>query len=316
MNYLYIFIPLIIIGLVITAIMIILNKRKRKKETPVLKTEVKPLPYQTDMDHPQIVIKSNDHKLYEKFISEYDDGSLNFNNLDYRRGAKNTCKFGISNGFKKDGKGNLEWGWVRLHTGDDRANGGHKILTDGTRVDDVVISPFNFHRTSLVDYGNTSYGTLISLWQDEYQFEMRIAHLDPRPQSRDFTPFAWHRINQGLAYGRDWAIGKTGNYGDSTGAHTHTEFKSQDEKCEVFEILLEEKFGEKALKEYTSAEVIREFKKYDKFKNASNAFILKEWQEVKKHRGAFFANKYMYRYVDFDGSIKTRYSGGYLFNGL
>jgi len=315
MNYLLIFIGLIVIGFGIGAFFLI-RKIKRKRNTPVIITKTNPSLPQTDADHPHILIKSNDHTLYDKFIFEYDDGSLKFNNLDYRRGAKNTCKFGISNGFKKDRRGNLEWGWVRLHTGDDRANGGHKILTDGTRVDDVVISPFNFQRTNMIDYGNTSYGTLISLWQDEYQFEMRIAHLDPRPQSRDFTPFAWERIGKKMSYGRDWAIGKTGTYGDSTGAHTHTEFKSQDEKCEVFEILLEEKFGDKALKEYTPSEVIREFKKYEKFSNASNSFILKEWQEVKKHRGAFFVNKYMYRYIDFDGSRKTRYSGNYLFNGL
>lgn len=317
MNVIALWVVLISLGAAAIIIPLVIRAIKKRKEKLVAPQQLVVEPNHNavpeDISHPQIMIKSPDRELYEKFIQTYDSGNLEFNETQFRKGARTTCDFGIAEGYKKI-NGKMVWGYVRLHTGVDRAGGGTYTFKDGTTITDPVISPFDFNRSQITDYGNTGYGTLVQLFNDEFRFEMRIAHMDP---SSNFIPWSLNRISQGLSFGAGWVLGSAGTYGDSSGAHTHTEFLSLDDNCEVFDLLLEEKFGDKALKEYTSGEVIRLYKKQKHFKEESNDVILKDWAWVKSYRGAIFANKYKYQYSAWNSPIvRTRYASNLLFNGL
>lgn len=313
MNYWFLgFLLLIIAGVLLFIVSLIRKDDKdeeESKKTKVVKTKqgVRPIPKTTAAVYETPQLSRGDYRRFDKFIKEYDDGSYQFNNINYRPGARLTCAFGVAEGFKYI-NGQMTWGYVRVHSGVDRA--GAKTQKD---IPDVVISPFNFNRTRYQDFDGRIYGSLISLINDEYSFEFRIAHMHP---DNDIIPWSLDQFLDGNRFMRDWYLGQAGTYGDSSGAHTHTEVKSLDEKSETLEILLNEKFGEEALKEYTPQQVIKEYRKYDKFQNASNDTILRDWEEWKKIRRAHFVNKYLYRFTDFDGRPKTRYSSYLLFNGL
>jgi len=313
MSWIFAIIALIGILLISIPIVIFSIKRKQRREKVVVpvyqKPEAKlvPEPDEVDMPHPNVSIKDPDHVLYERFMKEYDSGNFEFNNVGFRKGARITCPFGISNGFKYI-KGKMEWGYVRLHTGVDRAGG-----ATYKNIPDVVQVPFHFNRSEIVDYGDTSYGSLIRLFNDEYQFEMRIAHMNPK---LDIIPWSYERLLDGKSFEPGWLLGSSGNYGDSSGAHTHTEFLSIDDSCEIFDIVLEEKYGGKSLVEYTKAEILRLYRQQTHFKDASERTILRDWEEVKTHRGATFVNKYKYRFQNKWGTRFTRYSSELLFNGL
>lgn len=297
----------VIIPLVIKSI------KRRRKPKPRQITEPDHNFTPEDVSHPQIMLKSEDRQLYDKFVGMYDSGNLEFNDTQFRKGAAITCEFGISNGFKYI-NGKMEWGYVRLHTGVDRAGGQAYTFKNGSTIEDPVICPFHFNRSQIIDYGDTGYGALIQLFNDEFGFEMRIGHMNPQT---DFIPWSLNRLQQGLNFEPGWVLGKAGTYGDSSGAHTHTEFLSIDDSCEVFDLILEEKFGEKALKEFTSSEVVRLYKKQHHFKDASNDVILKDWAAVKNYRGALFTNKYKYQFGRYGSPVvRTRYSSNLLFNGL
>lgn len=304
-----IFIAIGILAIVVPIIIskIVKNRNLKKIEKKQLVGMV-----EEDEGHPQIVVKDEDRNLYNQFMAEYGDDDFKFNNLQFRKGAPITCPFGIAEGFKYI-NGKMTWGYVRLHTGVDRARGGSETFSWSERpIDDIVKSPFDFNRSNFIDYGDKSYGTLSQLFNDKYGFEMRIAHMAPN----DFVPWTLSRLKQGGSIGRNYVFGSAGTYGDSSGEHTHTEFLSLDEACEPFEILLEDMFGDKIHKEYSSADVLRLYRKHEKFKDASNRQILKDWEEVKKGRKAYFVNQYLYRFVDWRGQYRTRYSSQLLFNGL
>lgn len=274
------------------------------------------------------IIKSQDKKLYESFISTYDDGSLKFNGVPYRPGATLTCAFGIAEGYRFYIKGTnrlwndsipmsrreMRWGYVRPHMGVDRAAAKDYTLKNGNTIPDPVISPFDFNRSSIIDLGNYSYGTLISLFNDKYQFEFRVAHMDP---DKDIIPWSFNRLISNQSFEQGWVLGTSGNYGYSSGAHTHTEVKSIDETCEVFDILLEEMFGEESLEDYSKQKILEEYKKHDNFKKSSQREILQDWDAWKKKRKIVFANPYKFVRVDpIDGKLRTWYSSYLLFNKI
>lgn len=85
-------------------IFIIIKLIRKKNEKVVIKEIKVEVPEKVDL-YPPVesftpVIKTPDQKLYEAFITEYDDGSLKFNDVPYRPGAAMTCGFGISEGYK------------------------------------------------------------------------------------------------------------------------------------------------------------------------------------------------------------------------
>lgn len=312
MNNIVLYLILVGVGLLIPIIMFIISRISKKKEEKTTNGFTTPSTPPQDEPHPNVVVTSKDYNLFKQFMAEYGDDDYAFNNLKYRLGAAITGSFGLTEGFRMTNSG-MEWGYVRIHTGVDRANGGDESFDwSKSPIRDIVRCPFHFEKSRYTYYGNKSYGTLVQLFNFTFGFEMRIAHMHPT----DFVAWSLQQFQEGNKFGKNWVIGSAGNFGASSGAHTHTEFKSLDESCEVFEILLEEQFGDKVHKEYSSSEIIRLYKKYKQFQNASERDILKDWEEIKKSRKAYFVNKYLYRYTDWDGKNKTRYSSEYLFNGL
>lgn len=306
------FIILTVIGIFLLTLPIIIFLLKKKKGNKYIGPIIAPSPPPEDEDHPVVMVKNGDHELYESFMKRYDTGDFKFNDSGFRSGAKITCPFGIAEGFQyKNGK--MVWGYVRLHTGVDRARA--RTISD---IPDVVQVPFDFDKSAIIEYKDKNgnwygYGTLIILTNNEYQFEMRIAHMDP---NSDIIPWSYERLKRGLGFEKGWFLGSAGTCGDSSGAHTHTEFISIDDSCEAFDILLEEKYGDKSLVEYSKGDVLREYRKYKQFEDANDRTILKDWEAVKSHRGAYFVNKYKYRFMNQWGGKFTRYASNLLFNGL
>jgi len=150
---------------------------------------------------------------------------------------------------------------------------------------------------------------LISL-NNKYGFSLRIAHMYPKDirileDLKNKSPIKKNTI-----------IGSAGDNGVGEGAHSHTEVLSIDEKCRMLEKLLELKFDDFD-KEYSDEYIYNFYKNQDKFKDESEAGIFEDWKKVKNDRGAFFVNKYLYRYKDYNlNKIKTRYSSELLWNGL
>lgn len=278
----------------------------------------------TPVDEPHVISESDAPKrsdLFEKFLAEYDkDKDLKFSDLQFRKGAPITESFGLQNGFKIV-NGKMEWGYVRLHAGVDRARGGTETFNWGT-VEDIVRVPFHAHRSAIYEYGDTSYGTLTILFNDEYDFEFRIAHMNPDTENRKanekgpIIPWAYDRLKKRQYFERNWVLGSAGSWGHSTGAHTHTEIKSYGPKCEVLDILLEERFGAQGTRDYDADEVIEAYRKQQFYKTASSDKILRDYTQLREDKKTILLNPYKCEYVDWDGKIRTRYSTEALFNGL
>lgn len=241
----------------------------------------------------------------QDFISEYDDGSLQFNGISFRKGAKITDHFGLSEGFELDESNDMVWGLVRLHTGVDRSGGG---IFRGQK--DPVISPFNFERSAFVDLRGKVYGTQVFLYNDKYNFYLMIGHMYPEEVK------ILDDLKQGKAVTKDTLIGPAGSDGESTGRHTHTEIISINDSSEVLEALLHKKFNDEVDKEYDSNDIFQFYHLQEKFKTSSDQDILVDWTKQKKIRNASFSNKFLYRYKDVSGNKKTRYNSELLFNGL
>lgn len=255
--------------------------------------------------------------LYKKFIKEYDvNNNLGFDSLQFRPAAAFTCDFGLSNGFKII-NGKMEWGYVRAHQGVDRARAATR-----NGIEDVVINPFYANRSRYIDYGDRSYGTLISLYNDEYEFEFRIAHMNPDQKQRkhnekgSILPTVLNDVKNRKSIERNKILGSAGSYGASSGAHTHTEIKSINEECDVCELIILEKYGSSGLKEFNDNEVIRLYREQRNYRNAGEEMILLDYQELRKDRKILFLNEHKCQYVDWDNTIKTRYNTRTLFNGL
>ena len=245
-------------------------------------------------------------RLYKSFINEYDqNNNLGFDTVNYRKGAAITGIFAMEEGFKVLDNGNLEWGHVRIHSGVDRAGG-----RSHNEIKDVVMSPFNFESSTFEDFDGKIYGTLVVLISKKYGFEFRIAHMYPD------DILILDDLKNGRPVKRDTVIGPTGHYGIGSGAHTHTEVKSLDEKNELLELILRRKFGSKIDEEYKPSEVVDFYRKMASTKGYSYEQVFNDWEDQKEKRRCHFVNRYLYRYTDFDGTEKTRYSTQLLWNGL
>jgi len=243
--------------------------------------------------------------LYKEFINEYDDKNLEFNNIGYRKGAKITGRFCLEEGFKEKEDGNIEWGYVRIHSGVDRGRG-----QTVNNIKNVIFAPFNFESSRFEDYNGNVYGTLVILLNEKYGFEFRIAHMFPD------EILIINDLMRKKPIKRNTIIGPAGYYGVGSGTHTHTEVKSIKETTPILELILDNKFGNQIYSEYSIEDIIEFYKKQPAFKEATFEEISKDWKEQKVKRNCFFANKFLYRYVDFDGTKKTRYSTELLWNGL
>ena len=232
-------------------------------------------------------ITDYDKELLKQFLEE----NGNFEDFKYRKGAAFTANFGIENGWGP----NMTPGYVRIHTGVDRANGG-SITYGGQTINDIVISPMSFDASDFIDYKNTGYGSLVFLVSIKYQFDMRIGHMDP---SKNIISWSLQQFKSKKPFGKNWYIGSAGTYGYSTGNHTHTEFVSHDEACEIFELILMDKYGDAVFKQYTDEEIISFYREVAKQYPNTSPFvewkdyqILQNWNELKAAKQVVFINQY------------------------
>ena len=166
--------------------------------------------------------------LTKQFLDEYDSDHLRFDNVKYRSGAPITSKFGLEDGYEVI-NGKLIFNTVRIHSGVDRAKG----------PTGVIFSPFDFDLVFYKDYGaDHVYGSMLRLFNFEYQFEFRIVHIEPDQLSADLKG----AINSQTGIKRNVLIGNAGSYGKSSGIHTHTEILSMQATNEVFDEILTLKF--------------------------------------------------------------------------
>ena len=241
----------------------------------------------------------------QEFISEYGDTTYTFNNLNFRKGAKITDHFGLSEGFQLDEENSMQWGFVRLHTGVDRAGGGFY-----KGVKDPVISPLNFERSAFIDLRGKVYGTEVLLFSEKYGFYFLIGHMFLE------EILILNDLKEGKPIARDVLIGPAGTDGESTGRHTHTEVISIADKSDTLEELLFAKFGSVVGEEYDNDTIVQFYHSQEKFKTTSEHDILDDWSSQEKIRKASFSNRFFYHYTDANGHKKTRYSTELLFNGL
>jgi murein DD-endopeptidase MepM/ murein hydrolase activator NlpD len=249
---------------------------------------------------------SDDKALLKRFLDEHD----NFKEFHYRKGAAYTCNFGIAEGYGP----NMVEGYVRIHQGVDRAGGG----TVG-RISDIVMSPMHFDSSGFVDFKGKSYGSLVFLSSKKYAFDMRVAHMHPE---NDIIPWSLQQFKNHNPFQQNWLVGSAGTYGYSTGAHTHTELMSHDESCEVFELMLMDKFGDAIFKEYNDEEVVsfyreqaRRFPRTSPYNGWSDGQILNDWTNMKRRKGVFFVNKYRCCFF-WNNRAFTRYATNEVLKGL
>lgn len=251
-------------------------------------------------------ITSDDKQLMKRFLAEHDD----FKEFHYRKGARYTCSFGLAEGFGP----NMVDGYIRIHQGVDRAGGG----TQG-KITDVVMSPMHFDSSGFIDFKGVSYGSLIFLTSKKYEFDMRIAHMDP---SKDIIPWSLQQFKRHNPFQQNWLLGSAGTYGYSTGAHTHTELMSHDESCEVFELMLLEQHGDAVYRDYTDEQIVafyrqqaKKFPRTSPYGDWSDGQILNDWTNLKRKKNVFFVNKFKCCFF-WQGKPFTRYATNEVLKGL
>lgn len=266
----------------------IVSLTPKLKEEPVVKLKEELVPLQ-DVHHDYIApkITQYDKDLMKQFLAE----NNNFENFQYRKGAKYTAFFGIENGWGV----NMAPGYIRMHQGIDRARGG-SITHNGKTIDDIVVCPMNFDSSDFIDYNGQAYGSLVFLINKKYGFELRIAHMNP---GKNIIPWSLQQFKAHKSFQRGWFIGSAGTYGHSTGNHTHTELVSRDEACEVLELMLLERFGDRIYKSYTDEEIVNYYKEVAKdypktspYVDWKDSQILVDWTNIKATRQIFFVNEY------------------------
>lgn len=298
------------IGFLIAIAAINSNRKLKKQLKEIVGTpppvEVKTTSVASTPPASPTIIIPKDKTKYKQFLDEYDGTKdLQFGNISFRLGARNSCEFGLSEGYRIVDK-KYVWDSVRIHTGVDRSRGG-SIKT----LNDAVVSPFNFDRSEIVDYGDTGYGTLITLFNDKYDFCLRVAHMHPET---NIIPWSLEQLKKKTAFKQGWLLGSAGNYGNSDGNHTHSEIMSQSGSSEVLEQLLYDKYGQLTLTEYSTEEIVAFYRTRAFFKKKSEREILQHWMNLKLEKNIMFINKYLYRRVFPGGKNVTLYNSWALFN--
>jgi murein DD-endopeptidase MepM/ murein hydrolase activator NlpD len=280
-------------------------EEEKAKEAPAV-----PSPKNTHHDYVAPKITQADKALLKSFLEDHN----NFDEFHYRKGARYTAYFGIARGWGE----NMVDGYVRIHQGVDRAGGG-SITNAGKTINDIVMSPMHFDATGFIDYGNRSYGSLVFLTSNKYQFDFRIAHMNPET---DIIPWSLQQFKLKKPFKQNWYIGSAGTYGYSTGAHTHTEIISHDEACEVMELMLLERHGEVIYKEYSDEEIVAFYRKQAKtypktspYVNWTDGEILNDWLNIKRKKGIFFLSKYKCCFF-YNNKPYTRYATNEILEGL
>lgn len=238
--------------------------------------------------------------MLKQFLEKYDkNNNLQFDDCRFRPSATFTTGFGLDNTFKT----------LRVHLGVDRGYSSKSIYD--------IFAPFDFENVRYVNpYGN--YGALLFLPVKDFDFELRVAHLEPK----DFDDALRGALlrKEKIEIRKDSFIGQAGNYGLSSGteivvgkkgAHTHTEIVSKDKTSLLLDSILDKKIEKNVLQRpYTEIDIER----YALSVGANpKKFVDKYYQEL-MDRKIIFLNQYKCIRKDYDTQReRTFYNSRQLF---
>lgn len=248
----------------------------------------------------------------EEFRKAYDPAhDYSFVGVKFRAGAPfsvspdgTPCVFALGEGFRH-ANGSLTWGHARFHLGTDRAAG-------------EVFVPFDADRVVLYDDGGLIYGTQLRLISEQWGFEVRIAHMDPRAGDIDAVTMLATRQNQGIL--RGIRIGQAGCYGIGAGKdarHTHTEVVSIGTKSSLLDDILVARFGQAVGAEYSRAEVVGEYRRHAHFVAETDEVIWHDYERERRDKGLLWCNRFRaLRWDSHAGRNATWYSSALVFDGM
>lgn len=255
-------------------------------------------------------------KALADFQKKYDPaGDLTFGGIKFRPGAlfsvgpaprHNPITFGLTEGYKRNNAGKIEWGWVRIHTGEDRG---------ATRAGGLdVFQPFTGDRAELAEDPDTRviYGALQRTICEQWGFEFRLAHMDP---VKDFEPEALACFRRGVSPVAGMRLGMAGGLGLGGIPHSHAELVSLDQSAPVLDEILYHKFGGAAAQEYTPGEIFAEYRRQEHTESWSMATAMRDYDMAKSDRAVIWSNRFKHVFKDryAGGAIRTRYSTRLLF---
>lgn len=247
-------------------------------------------------------------KQLEDFLNLY--GGLEFTKIRFRPGATFTSAFGLTERYKViDEK--VIWGYPGIHKGVDRARA-ISIKVEKSKKRDPVFVPFDFGSSGFVDYKGHGYGSIIYLYH-QFGFCIRICHMFPDEITiKD-------QLMKGYALKTRDYIGPAGTYGFSTGNHTHVEIESWGfegqwlEKCEMLDLLLEEKYGSEVHNNFTKDNIVEIYKSCPETNSWNDDKCIKDFEKIKKIKNIEFINEFKIVYKLKKG-LTTYYSSSYLFD--
>jgi hypothetical protein len=264
--------------------------------------------------------------LLEEFRRRYDPGhDLRFDGIKFRPGAAQSVShdgtptaFGLCEGFQI-AYGRLEWGFVRYHMGGDRAP------VDGAgRPCRGVWQPFDSDRTLAQEDGGLVYGWLQRHLHEQWGFETRIAHMDPRA---DASPELLAAVANGSGLKAGTYLGQVGSYGISSAPdpkdrdasrHSHMEIVSIDQASPLLDELAELRWGPEAMRPYEDGEIIAAYRAREKYRYVTPEVIHDAWEAERKAKGIVWANRFraVFGWDKYSGKQVTRYSSALLFAGM
>jgi len=237
--------------------------------------------------------KSKYLKATEEFIKKY--GGLNFKNCNYREGAYFTTKFGYTAYAGKD------WDLPGIHKGTDRGRG-------------EIICPFDFPKSGFRDWNDKWWGSDIYLYHP-LGFRFRICHMYPDKIK------IMDKLKNRSPINADEDIGPTGNYGNSFGAHSHTEPESWGingewlETCLALDYILFLKYHDSSFIEFTYINVLEIARKECKgVKDWTDKMILDDYDRLLRKKSIVFLNKYKMVIACRNGKLTTLYNSRAVFN--
>lgn len=246
------------------------------------------------------------------FLSQYDSGNLCFSTRKFRHGAKIEAPFGMVSGYREENN-DLRWDTVRLHLGVDRDCFENE---QGDPIPDTIISPFNFDRIEYVDLGSAdAIGSFIRLFNDEFEFEMRIGHTS----IKDIPFRIRQKIDSGWSVLEGETIGHVGAEGCKQKKGTHVEIVSYGRENDIFEELLYNMFPRKYNNVYGDRHIVKFYRSKRLHKDWSKRAIMRHWKELKIKHKIVDNNINDYKaivYDEFRDAVVTKYSSSILFNGM
>lgn len=221
----------------------------------------------------------------DHWLARNDLGGIGLRNVKFRPSAVLTCPFGVAEGYRMV-DGLPQFGWARIHTGADRA---------GAQYGDGVFVPLPHDASTLVDYHGEGYGSLIRLTSQEWEYELRIAHMHP---AEDILPEARDLLDAHQPLPRGMRIGKAGRYGVGSGRHSHGELVAWSGGAEMFIELAWRLHGDAVHMHETDREVLDVYRGLPRWREATDEERLTDYAAQRTLRGIEWSNRFRHVYTD------------------